>query len=257
MLNLFYLKSSRLKVLHFLAWFMHWQQGGEVWAWNGLLDAFRRFSCGFEPLLGSVAHRSDPSRSPVWPVRSAGSVHMLHTSMTGGVDRSDRSGLSYCSCLFQEMFCMHSSPVVWIGLTGQGWVVAATLFQVMFCMHSSRGSCIDSGGACMCAGGALCGFSRFGLVACALCLSIVFLVCVESLPFKWSCSLPLFGFWSLVRVSFYSFLFFFFSLVLVYVGVVNALIKGEIEDHVWFEDQWMIASLCDEWLTTLCGLILG
>jgi hypothetical protein len=29
------------------------------------------------------------------------------------------------------------------------------------------------------------------------------------------------------------------------------------EDHVWFEDRWMVASLCDEWLTTLCGLILG
>jgi hypothetical protein len=27
------------------------------------------------------------------------------------------------------------------------------------------------------------------------------------------------------------------------VGVVNALIKGEIEDHVWFEDRWMVASL--------------
>jgi hypothetical protein len=45
---------------------------------------------------------------------------------------------------------------------------------------------------------------------------------------------------------FYSFLFFLFSLVLLYVGVVNALIKGEIEDHVWFEDRWMVASLCDE-----------
>jgi hypothetical protein len=30
--------------------------------------------------------------------------------------------------------------------------------------------------------------------------------------------------------------------VLLYVGVINALIKGEIEDHVWFEDRWMIAS---------------
>jgi hypothetical protein len=29
------------------------------------------------------------------------------------------------------------------------------------------------------------------------------------------------------------------------------------EDHVWFEDRWMVASLCDECLTTLCGLILG
>jgi hypothetical protein len=47
-------------------------------------------------------------------------------------------------------------------------------------------------------------------------------------------------------VSFLLFLFFFFSRVLLHVGVVNALIKGEIEDHVWFEDRWMVASLCDE-----------
>jgi hypothetical protein len=45
--------------------------------------------------------------------------------------------------------------------------------------------------------------------------------------------LPLFGFRTLVGVSFYSFLF-FFSLVLLFVGVVNADIMGEIEDHVWF-----------------------
>jgi hypothetical protein len=24
------------------------------------------------------------------------------------------------------------------------------------------------------------------------------------------------------------------------------LMKTESEDHVWFEDQWMVASLCDE-----------
>jgi hypothetical protein len=45
---------------------------------------------------------------------------------------------------------------------------------------------------------------------------------------------------------FYSFLFFFFSLGLLYVCVVNAPIKVEIEDHVWFEDWWMVASWCDE-----------
>jgi hypothetical protein len=28
-------------------------------------------------------------------------------------------------------------------------------------------------------------------------------------------------------------------------------------DNVWFEDRWMIAPLCDERLTMLCGLILG
>jgi hypothetical protein len=26
------------------------------------------------------------------------------------------------------------------------------------------------------------------------------------------------------------------------VCIVNALIKGEIEYHVWFEDRWLIAS---------------
>jgi hypothetical protein len=23
-------------------------------------------------------------------------------------------------------------------------------------------------------------------------------------------------------------------------------LMGEIEDHVWFKDRWMVASLCDE-----------
>jgi hypothetical protein len=55
---------------------------------------------------------------------------------------------------------------------------------------------------------------------------------------------------------FYLFLFFSF-LSGYYVCVVNALIKGEIEDHVWFADRWMVSSWCDEGLTTLCGLILG
>jgi hypothetical protein len=42
-------------------------------------------------------------------------------------------------------------------------------------------------------------------------------------------------------VSFFSFLSCYFR-----EGVVNALIKGEIEDRVWFEDRWIVASLCDE-----------
>jgi hypothetical protein len=58
--------------------------------------------------------------------------------------------------------------------------------------------------------------------------------------------LPFFGFRSLVGVSFIRFFSFSFSLGLPNVCVVKALIKGEIEDHVWFEDQWMVASLCDE-----------
>jgi hypothetical protein len=107
----------------------------------------------------------------------------------------------------------------------------------------------------MCAGGALCDFSSFGLVVCALCLSIVCLGCVESLPLpkgSETCLLQMILLFAFVWLSiacwsfFYSFLFLFFSLVLLFVGVVNALIKGEIEGHVWFEDRWMVASLCDE-----------
>jgi hypothetical protein len=44
---------------------------------------------------------------------------------------------------------------------------------------------------------------------------------------------------------FVSFLF-IFSQVTMCVCVVNAQIKGEIEDHVWFEDWWMVSSWCDE-----------
>jgi hypothetical protein len=46
----------------------------------------------------------------------------------------------------------------------------------------------------------------------------------------------------LLVVSFLFFLLFGYQILC----VVNALIKGEIEDHVWFEDRWMVASWCDE-----------
>jgi hypothetical protein len=74
---------------------------------------------------------------------SAGPVHMLGTGLTGDDDRSDR-----CELKVLQLPC----------------------FQVV-CMHSSRGRCIGSGGACMCAGGSLCGCSSFVTVVCALCLS--------------------------------------------------------------------------------------
>jgi hypothetical protein len=69
------------------------------------------------------------------------SVHMLGIGLTGGVGRFDQSELSCCSCSVCEVVCM----------------------------HSSRGSCIGSGGV---QGGSLW-FSNFGLVVCALCLSII------------------------------------------------------------------------------------
>jgi hypothetical protein len=83
---------------------------------------------------------------------SAGPVHMLGTGLTGGDDRSDRCELK---------------------------LLQLPYFQLV-CMHLSRGKCIGSGGACMCAGGALCGCSSFVSVVCALCLSLVFVSDVSS-----------------------------------------------------------------------------
>jgi hypothetical protein len=114
------------------------------------------------------------------------------------------------------------------GLTGQSWVDAATLFSssglhafVQGELHWFRGL-----------------FVVFELWFGGLCslLEHSFVSDVSSrcpclrgprhFFLKWSCSLPFFGFRSLVGVSFYSFLFFFFSLRLLYVCVANALIKG-------------------------------
>jgi hypothetical protein len=86
------------------------------------------------------------------------------------------------------------------------------------------------------------------LVVFALCLSMFCLGCVEPLPLpkgSETCSsssdLAL-----CLSLAFDHLLEFSFSLRLQILCVVNALIKGEIEDHVWFEDQWMVASWCDE-----------
>jgi hypothetical protein len=89
------------------------------------------------------------------------------------------------------------------------------------------------------------------LVVFALCLSIFCLGCVEPLPLpkgSETCSsirdLALclsFGVRLLVGVSFSSLFSFFLSGYQI-LSVVNALIKGEIEDNVWFEDRRMVAS---------------
>jgi hypothetical protein len=144
MLNFVYLRSSRLKVLHF------WLDSCiankvekfelETACWMHL-EGFQVVSSHFWALvctgLTSRGHRSTG--------QSAGPMHMLGTGLTGGGDRSDR-----CELKLLQLPC----------------------FQVV-CMHSSRGRCIVSEGACMCAGGALCGCSSFVSLVCALCLSFV------------------------------------------------------------------------------------
>jgi hypothetical protein len=184
--------------------------------------------------------------SAVWPVlvtcltgQRASLVHMLSISLTGGGHLSDWSELSWCSgsVLIKWFACIRPSEVALV--QGEFACVQGELFVVFelwfggLCSLLEHSFASDVSSRCPCLRGP----------------RLVF--------FKWSCTLPLFGFPSPVGVSFYLFLFFFFSLSLIYVCVVNALIKGEIEDHVWFDDQWMIASWCDEWLTTLGGLNLG
>jgi hypothetical protein len=170
---------------------MYCQQGGKVWACFGLLNVFRRFSGGFEQFLGSVVHRSDRLRSPVWPVR----VLVL-------------------------FICWAPVwPVVLTGLTRQSWVVATGLFAKWF-------ACIRPGGVALIQGELACVQGELFVVfelwfdGLRSLLEHSFISDVSSrcpclrgprlVFFKWSCFLPFLGFRSLVGVfSFISFLFFF------------------------------------------------
>jgi hypothetical protein len=123
MLNFVYLRSSRLYFFAFLAWFMHSQQGGDIWACFGLLKASRRFSGGFVPF---------------WA--------LLCTDLTGWGHRSDWSECWPCSHV-GHWSNQRRWPV---------WPVRAELLQLLYFVKWF--TCIRLGGACMCEGGALCGF---------------------------------------------------------------------------------------------------
>jgi hypothetical protein len=97
MLNFVYLRTSRLKVLNFWLDSCIANKGDkfelEMVCWMHL-EGFQVVSSHFWAL----------GCTPIWPVevtgltsQSAGPVLMLHTGLTGGVDQSDRSGLSCCS----------------------------------------------------------------------------------------------------------------------------------------------------------------
>jgi hypothetical protein len=148
MVNFVYLRSSMLKVLHFLAWFMHCQQGGKFeleMACCTLLEGFQVVSSYFWALAVSQV-------SSAWPVRGTGLTRVvprcwaiLSTGLTGEGDRSDWWELSWCSC-----------SVSWGG--SHAFVQGE--------LHWFRGSLH------VCMGSSLW-LSSFGLVVCALCLSFV------------------------------------------------------------------------------------
>jgi hypothetical protein len=148
MLNFVYLRSSRLHFLYFGLDSCIVNKGGEVWAWNGLLHAFRRFLSGFELFLSSDSfpggisladegHQFDRCSSQV--------LGILSTGLTGEGDRSDRWELSCCSC-----------SCSW---GGSHAFIQGELHWFRGSLHVCRGSSLW--------------FSSFGLVDCALCLSIV------------------------------------------------------------------------------------
>jgi hypothetical protein len=92
---------------------------------------------GFQVVSSYFWARAVSQVASAWPVRYTGLTgvvprcwEILSTGVTNVVDQSDWSEQGRSSCSVCEVVCM----------------------------HSSRGSCIGSGGVCMCAGGALCGF---------------------------------------------------------------------------------------------------
>jgi hypothetical protein len=100
MLNFVYLRSSRLKVLHF-------------WLDSCIVNKGEKF----ELVLGYFMHLEgfQVVSSHFWLVgvtgltgQSAGPVHMLSTGLTGGGDRFDRSELSWCNCsvFFKWLACI-------------------------------------------------------------------------------------------------------------------------------------------------------
>jgi hypothetical protein len=107
-------------------------------------------------------------------------------------------------------------------------------FQLV-CMHSSRGSCIGSGGACMCAGGLFVVFRALIRWLALFVLALLCLGCVKPLPLPKGSEtcLPqvilLFAFvWlSIACWNFFcSFLFFFFSLLLLSCGCCQCTHQG-------------------------------
>jgi hypothetical protein len=93
---------------------------------------------------------------------------LVCTGLTGWSHRSDRSECWPCSHVshWSDRWCR---PV---------WPVRAELMQLLYFSSSGLHAFVQGKlhwfrGACMCAGEDLCVFSSFGLVVCALCLSIV------------------------------------------------------------------------------------
>jgi hypothetical protein len=215
MWNFVYLRSSRLHFLHF--WLdssivNKWEKFEHVLGYWMHLEGFQVVSSHFWALLCTGLTN-----------QGAGFVHMLGSGLTGGVGRSDWSELSCCSCSV-SWSSSHAFVQGELHLfRGELACVQGELFMIFVLWFGGLRSLLEHS------------FVSDVLSRCP-CLRGPRLVF-----FKWSCSLPFLAFDRLlVFLLFVSFLFLFSQEL--YVCVVNALIKREIEDHVWFKDRWMVAS---------------
>jgi hypothetical protein len=108
MLNFVYLRSSRLKVLHFWLDLCIANKGEkfelEMACWMHL-EGFQVVSSHFWALLCTGL----PVEVTGLTGQSAGPVHMLSTDLTGDGDRSDRCELKLLQLLCFQVVCMLSS----------------------------------------------------------------------------------------------------------------------------------------------------
>jgi hypothetical protein len=205
---------------------MHCQQGGKFeleMACCTHLEGFQVVSSYFWAL--AVSHVAS-----AWPV--------MGTGLTGVVPR--------CWAIFPPIWSVRVT-----GLIVESWADAAALFHEVVRMHSSRGSC-------MCAWWAPCDFELWcGGLRSILEHSFVSDVfshypCLRGprlVFFKWSFYVPLFGIRSLVGVSFYSFLFFFFSLVFFYLWVLSMhTSRGRLRTMCGLRTSgWSLPGVMSDW----------
>jgi hypothetical protein len=175
-----------------------------------------------------------------WKFCIFGLIHALST-------RGEQFELEMACCTHLEGFQVVSSyfwalavsqeasawPVRGTGLTCESWADAAVCFmRWIACIRPGEVALVQ--GELACVRGELIVVFEFWFGGLRFLFEHGFVSDVSSrcpclrgptlIFFKWSCSLLFFGFRSLVEVSFYSFLFLFFSLWLQIMCVVNALI---------------------------------
>jgi hypothetical protein len=243
MLNFVYVRSSRLHFLHFWIDSCIVNKGDKL----ELQLACCTHLEGYQVVSSYFWDRTVSQVASAWPVRGTGLTGVvprcwaiLSTGLTGEGDRSVRLELSCCSCSVScgGSHAFNQGVLHWfrgslhVCRGGSLWFFRALVWWfALFVWHSFVS---DVSSCCPCVRGP----------------RLVF--------FKWFFSSPFSGFRSLVGVSFYSFLFFFFSFGLLYVCVLSmhssrgdwgpCVVRGPVDgrflvwrviDNIVWTDSWL------------------